>query len=89
MAKIPANTSCGICGSQHRLHRHHKDWDHSNNSPSNIIVVCERCHTILHQVGYLTDQELADLRAKVVQRDPNRFSHDTDEQSGSQPPLFS
>jgi hypothetical protein len=89
MAKIPVNASCGLCGSPKQLHRHHLDWDHSNNSPSNVVILCQRCHTVLHnKVGYITLEELAAVREQVMARDPSRFGDTETDEPGVQPTLF-
>jgi len=88
MAKIPECASCGLCGSRQGLHRHHLDWDHSNNSPSNVIVVCQRCHTELHEIGYITREQLAAVRGRVIARDPSRFEATETDVPGVQITLF-
>lgn len=88
MAKVPAHASCYLCGVREHLHRHHLDWDHYNNALSNIIIVCQRCHTILHKSGYLDAQELEALRVKIMARDPSRFEDGAMEHSGVQLLLF-
>lgn len=44
---------CEICGekaSGKRLHIHHKDKNHSNNSLDNLMVVCVNCHNnVIHK----------------------------------------
>lgn len=43
---------CEICGSEPKgrnLHVHHKDNNHRNNEPSNLMIVCVFCHNnVLH-----------------------------------------
>lgn len=41
---------CELCGTvwSGNLDRHHKDHNRSNNSPSNIIIVCPSCHARHH-----------------------------------------
>lgn len=37
--------NCQDCGKEHkRLELHHKDGDHGNNEPENLIVLCPSCH---------------------------------------------
>jgi len=57
--------TCAICGDDGELHTHHKNWNHFDDDPGNWLAVCQRCHNILHQVGYLTDQELDRIIAKI------------------------
>jgi hypothetical protein len=42
--------ACEICGEQisgRKLHIHHKDKNHNNNSLDNLQVVCVRCHNLI------------------------------------------
>jgi len=39
---------CQDCRSQKHLQVHHKDSDPSNNSDSNLILLCKTCHSIRH-----------------------------------------
>lgn len=39
---------CELCGSERNLVVHHKDHDHRNNEPSNLQVLCKRCHQKHH-----------------------------------------
>ena len=57
---------CFVCQSAENLHRHHLDWHHENNDPSNVVTICARCHVALHQFGYLSREELYSIREKVV-----------------------
>lgn len=41
-------TSCEICGATKDLEVHHKDKNHSNNNPSNLMTVCSSCHQRVH-----------------------------------------
>ncbi len=77
MAKLPINASCHLCGSRSHLHRHHIDWNHNNNASTNLTIVCQDCHVMLHKVGYLDRLELDAIRAKAMARDPARFKEDT------------
>jgi len=40
--------SCAYCGQRERLHIHHIDKDRTNNSPSNLIQLCNICHGKMH-----------------------------------------
>jgi len=54
---------------------HHLNWQHVDDTPSNLVIVCQRCHNILHQVGYLTIQELESIKAKVeLERTPGEVA---------------
>lgn len=41
-------SSCEICGATKDLEVHHKDKNHSNNNPNNLITVCRSCHQKVH-----------------------------------------
>jgi len=40
---------CQQCGQTYDLLVHHIDKDRSNNSASNLVVVCMSCHAIIHK----------------------------------------
>jgi HNH endonuclease. len=40
--------SCQACSATTDLHVHHKDRDHTNNDPSNLMTLCASCHLRLH-----------------------------------------
>ena len=39
---------CEICGSVERLEVHHNDLNWLNNTPSNLQLLCNKCHTKVH-----------------------------------------
>jgi len=39
---------CEVCGTTENLHMHHKDGNHENNVPENIMWVCAKHHKKLH-----------------------------------------
>ena len=44
---------CKLCGSSfgkgsQRLQIHHIDQNRANNKPANLLIVCRKCHTLLH-----------------------------------------
>lgn len=41
-------SSCEICGTTKDLEVHHKDKNHSNNNPNNLMTVCSSCHQQVH-----------------------------------------
>ena len=61
---------CFVCGSQEskgKLHKHHIDFHHNNDTPDNIVILCERCHAAIHQkTGYASRDELLKLRQKIL-----------------------
>jgi len=50
--KLEKEPFCKICGSSHKLVIHHMDANHDNNKWSNLVVLCNQCHNVLHQRGY-------------------------------------
>ena len=58
---------CQACGSPKGLHIHHSDWNHDNNSPQNLMVLCEYCHMEAGKLG----QRLFDKLLKRVGRNPD------------------
>ena len=43
---------CNRCGSTEQLVVHHRDGVHTNNTPSNLEVLCSPCHTSHHKQEY-------------------------------------
>jgi len=43
---------CNLCGGKLNLGIHHIDFDHYNNSPENLQVLCVSCHCSLHKQAY-------------------------------------
>ena len=82
MASISGDMSCGLCGGVIELHRHHIDWDHSNNSSDNVITICRNCHDKLHEIGHMSKEELLNVREKVKLRDPDKFTGGDSNKSG-------
>ena len=46
----PLKSKCPRCGRYAPLTEHHKDGNHYNNKPWNIIRVCRICHDHLHGI---------------------------------------
>lgn len=44
--------SCETCGSVVSLHVHHKNRDHFDNSPSNLMTLCASCHRKSHSPNW-------------------------------------
>lgn len=46
------NTSCERCGfaaeAACQLDHHHRDGDHTNDSPENLVTLCANCHRLEH-----------------------------------------
>ena len=43
---------CSECESRQNLSIHHIDFDHYNNDPDNLDVLCVSCHQRLHKKNY-------------------------------------
>jgi hypothetical protein len=56
---------CGSEGSYGNLPRHYIDWNSSNNDPDNLVTLCEGCHFIIHEIGYVSKEEMLELRKKL------------------------
>lgn len=39
---------CVVCASQKKLHVHHIDVNNTNNTPSNLVTLCAKCHFAWH-----------------------------------------
>jgi hypothetical protein len=72
-----ARMSCYVCGYQdaewlektgrrRKLHIHHVNWNHKDNSSGNRVWLCERCHIEVHRVGGInTRAQLTEVRNVV------------------------
>lgn len=65
--RIPIDAKCFVCGESEpgEMHRHHWDWNHANNTPGNVKVVCRWCHVEIHRVGFYGLDELEELRVRL------------------------
>jgi hypothetical protein len=86
--RLSHNAACFLCNSCAQVHRHHIDWDHSNNSPSNVIVLCQRCHAEAHKCGYVNRAQFETVRRMAIRRDPSRFERRIAPSSVGQVDLF-
>lgn len=43
---------CEKCGAEYNLSIHHIDFNHYNNSPENLQILCVGCHQSLHKKAY-------------------------------------
>jgi len=50
IVKNGTELKCNRCGTDRQIEIHHKDEDITNNSVSNLVPLCKRCHILLH--GY-------------------------------------
>lgn len=50
--KIVNKEKCENCESKLNLCVHHIDFDHYNNNPDNLSVLCVHCHLSLHKTQY-------------------------------------
>jgi 5-methylcytosine-specific restriction endonuclease McrA len=62
---------CLLCGVKKRLQRHHKDLNPTNNSPNNIMILCQTCHTQIHVIDGTWGRKKEDLQkaAREAARD--------------------
>jgi len=49
---LVAKEQCAKCSSRLNLGIHHIDFDHYNNEPGNLQVLCLHCHLSLHKTEY-------------------------------------
>lgn len=47
--RIYEATSCALCGSTHRVQRHHRDMNPKNNTQENVMILCQTCHVREHK----------------------------------------
>lgn len=69
---------CTKCKSQKNLLIHHKDEDRTNNHPSNLEVLCKRCHQVEHQCWSTLPkgEELSKLKKVQAAKAPrDKFGH--------------
>lgn len=62
-------TKCANCGATTNLLHHHIDHNEKNNKPSNIRVLCKRCHERHHERGYNFNRKQAPNHSR--KRAPN------------------
>ena len=49
---VKCKESCAKCGGKENLGFHHLDFDHYNDNPDNLQVLCVSCHISLHKQTY-------------------------------------
>lgn len=49
---IVEKVECRDCGGKLNLAIHHDNWDHYDNRPENLIVLCVGCHSRVHKQAY-------------------------------------
>jgi len=80
-----SGNACGACGSQRedgergdsynrpgiKIVPHHKDCNRANNDPSNLILLCTKCHSKVHtrypNWRYMTDAEILDALREGIE----------------------
>ncbi len=55
---------CKICGTANKIQVHHIDGDHHNNTASNRVRLCQRCHSLVHKYLGVADPEEIEAIAK-------------------------
>lgn len=43
---------CERCEATTNLAIHHRDWDHYNDDPENLAILCVSCHSSVHKQAY-------------------------------------
>ena len=64
------DSGCRVCGSRLFLHAHHVKWwdrDFGRTDVGNLIMVCSRCHHLLHEGGWRAE---GDPSAEMVFTSP-------------------
>jgi len=56
---------CFLCGRRHQAEVHHFDWNHSNNSPDNLMLLIRRCHVEVHRGGWMPMSTMVLLAAEI------------------------
>lgn len=69
-------TKCIFCKSKKHLVIHHKDLDRSNNNKGNLVCVCRRCHSKLHNlIGNINSRSKTSLIQGKSRTDNPEPSH--------------
>ena len=42
---------CERCGKEGTLYKHHKDFNHGNDRPFDIELLCPSCHVLTHGIA--------------------------------------
>ena len=50
--RLVTKEQCACCGGKERLAVHHRNNDHYDHSPENLMVVCLSCHSSIHKQAY-------------------------------------
>ncbi len=50
--KLVTKESCQLCSCKENLGVHHVDFDHYNDAPENLQVLCVSCHMSVHKTAY-------------------------------------
>ena len=51
---------CYFCGSPKETQIHHIDCKHKNNSPNNLVRLCQKCHVAIHK--YYGKSDMSEIR---------------------------
>lgn len=60
---------CRLCEANSELHVHHRDVNYRNNSQSNLITLCEKCHNKIHNYVFLSFTE------SNIMHEPSKYSN--------------
>lgn len=61
LSDIPEKNPCKKCGSEYRLHLHHRDGNNGrqgkpmNNQANNFVWLCNSCHAKVHSQGRIME----------------------------------
>lgn len=64
--KINGKPVCFSCKSDNKIHTHHITYDRLGNEDlSDLVYLCEKCHSIAHKIAKLPDQKLSTAHLKI------------------------
>lgn len=66
--------NCEMCGTKDRLTHHHKDRNWANDSPDNLMTLCNSCHTSLHHAAGEISPRRINGRCKFCGKESLRIS---------------
>lgn len=62
----PGPWDCCKCQDEmYVINVHHLDGDHGNNSPDNLVIMCQPCHASHHHKGKIVSQETKDRQSRA------------------------
>ena len=77
------DSRCCLCGNRSMVnHVHHKDGNHSNNSLSNLVILCPEHHILVHKNKFQLNVESTRLQENLkleIELWIDSFDHDLQE----------